>query len=41
MATKERNFSPLEDLEDPSIEDLLPDDNLYRRDGGFWWGFRV
>ena len=28
MATKERNFSPLEDL---SLEDLLPEDNFYRR----------
>src|SRR5918994_4163985 len=28
MATKERNFSPLEDL---SLEDLVPEDNFYRR----------
>ena len=28
MATKERNFSPLEDL---SLEDLVPEDNVYRR----------
>jgi transposase len=28
MATKERNFSPLEAL---SLEDLLPEDNFYRR----------
>ncbi len=28
MGTKERNFSPLEDL---SLEDLVPEDNFYRR----------
>src|SRR5215204_987056 len=28
MATKERNFSPLKDL---SLEELVPDDNFYRR----------
>ena len=28
MATKERNFSPLEEL---SLEDLVPEENFYRR----------
>ena len=38
MGMKERNFSPLPDL---SLDELVPEDNFYRRSAPVAWPYRT